>query len=171
MPTPRRKPVTVADARRATRKALRRIIALDRKNALKTFPAEFLNVDLDIKSRVDPRILVEAWGNQVIPHLDKLGRRHWLRMMLASGPESPSDAIRRFAKLVHKLPTRGRTIWTQASKEFDIGIQAGFERRSGEWVLEPAVVQMAADLGARVRLTVYSALLVIHENGQLVRLR
>ena len=133
---------------------------------MKTFPAEFLNVDLDIKSKVDPGILVEAWDNQVIPHLDKWGRRHWLRIMLTSQPRNPTEAIRRFAKLVRGLPTRGRTIWTQASKEFDIGIQAGFERRSGEWVLEPELIQTVADLGAQVRLTVYSPLLVIHENAK-----
>jgi hypothetical protein len=69
---------------------------------MKTFPAEFLNVDLDIKSNL---------------------------------------------------------------KEFDIGIQAGFERRSAEWVLEPEVVQTVADLGARIRLTVYSPLLIIHESA------
>jgi len=92
---PRPKPVSLADAQRATRKALRQIIARDRK--MKTFPAEFLNVDLDIKSRVDPSILVEAWGNQAILNLDKWGRRHWLRIMLSYQPKSPTEAIRGFA--------------------------------------------------------------------------
>jgi len=70
------------------------------------------------------------------------------------------------AKLVRGLPTRGQTIWTQASKEFDIGIQAGFDHHSGEWVLEPEVIQTVADFGARVRLTVFSPLIVLHANTQ-----
>jgi hypothetical protein len=141
------------------------MIAGDRK--VKTFPSEFLNVDLDIRSKVDPGILAEAWDNEVVVHVDKWGRRHWLRMWLTHQPRSPREAILRFAKLVRGLPTRGRIIWTQASKELDIGIQAGFEHRSGEWVLEPDVVQTVADLGVRMRLTVYSPLMVLHASAQL----
>jgi hypothetical protein len=56
-------------------------------------------------------------------------------------------------------------MWARAAKEFDIGVQAGFERRSGEWVLEPEIVRTVADLGAHLRLTVYSPLLLIDEGG------
>jgi hypothetical protein len=129
---------------------------------MKTFPAEFLNVDFDIKSKTDPAMLVEAWGARVIGiHTARLGRRYWLRLSLSPQPKSPNDAIRRFAKLVRGLSSQARTVWTAASKEIDIGIQAGFERRSGEWVLDPRVVQAAADLGAHVRITVYSPLIII----------
>ena len=140
---------------------------------MKTFPAHFINVDLDIKSGSDPAVLAEALENRVIfMHADKIGRQHWLRLCLTLQPKDPTAAIRRFAKLVRDLPPRARRAWVQAaSKEFDIGIQAGFERRSGEWVLEPEVVQTIADLGARIRLTVYSPLLVIHENAKRKRAR
>jgi hypothetical protein len=164
MPKPRPNPISLADAQRAARKALRQIIARDRK--MTTFPAEFLNVDLDIKSKVGLGMLVEAWDSQALLRLDKMGRRHWLRMMLSRGPESPTEAIRRFAKLVRELPTRARAVWTQATTEFDIGIQAGFDHHSGEWVLEPEVLQTAADLGARLRFTVYSPLILLHANTQ-----
>jgi hypothetical protein len=134
---------------------------------MKTFPAEFLNVDFDIKSKTDPAILVEAWGARVIGiHTARLGRRYWLRLSLFPQPKSPTDAIRRFAKLVRGLSSQARTVWAQASKEIDIGIQAGFERRSGEWVLDPKVVQAAADMGAHLRFTVYSPLLIIDEARQ-----
>jgi hypothetical protein len=131
---------------------------------MKTFPAEFLNVDFDIKSKTDPAILVEAWGTRVMADSHRLGRRYWLRLFLFPQPKSPNDAIRRFAKLVRGLSPQARTVWTAASKEIDIGIQAGFDRRSGEWVLDPKVVQAAADLGAHVRFTVYSPLLIIDED-------
>jgi len=133
---------------------------------MKTFPAEFLNVDFDIKSKTDPAILVEAWGTRVMADSHRLGRRYWLRLFLFPQPKSPNDAIRRFAKLVGGLSSPARMVWEQASKEIDIGIQAGFERRSGEWVLDPKVVQAAADLGAHVRFTVYSPLLIIDEARQ-----
>jgi hypothetical protein len=131
---------------------------------MRTFPAEFLNVDFDITSKTDPAILVEAWGARV---MGRLGRRYWLRLSLFPQPKNPSDAIRRFAKLVRGLSPQARTVWAQASKEIDIGIQAGFERRSGEWVLDPKVVQAAAELGAHLRFTVYSPLLIIDEARQI----
>jgi hypothetical protein len=129
---------------------------------MKTFPAEFLNVDLEIKSPVDPGPLVQAWDNQVFQlYADRLGRRHWLRLTLAAQPKSAGEAIRGFAKLVGRLPRPGATIWARAAKEFDIGVQAGFERRAGEWVLQPQVIQIVANLGAHLRLTVYSPLLLM----------
>jgi hypothetical protein len=45
-------------------------------------------------------------------------------------------------------------------------VQAGFERRSGEWLLGPQTIRTVADLGAHVRLTVYSPLLLIEEDGR-----
>jgi hypothetical protein len=125
-------------------------------------------VDLDIKSRSDLSVLVRAWDNlAILDHLDKSRSRHWLRVVLTSQPKSPTEAIRRFAKLVGGLPRQARTTWTRAaSKEFDIGIQAGYELRSGEWVLEPEVLQTVADLGGRLRLTVYSPLPLIRENAK-----
>jgi hypothetical protein len=134
--------------------------------APKTFSAEFLNIDLDLKSSADPSPLVETWGRRVSTlHTDKLGRRHWLRLMLAKQPQTPAEAIRRFASLVDQLPSEGATIWARAYKEFDIGIQAGFERRSGEWLLKPETLQTLADLGAHVRITVYSPLLLMEKDA------
>src|SRR5262245_12572196 len=100
---------------------------------MKTFPAKFLNVDLDIKSKLDHAVLVKAWRKtcvlQSLPmDTDKAGHRHWLRGMLPVGPRNPTDAIRRYAKLVRGLPEEARIVWDRASKELDIGVQAGFDR-------------------------------------------
>jgi hypothetical protein len=123
-------------------------------------------VDLDLKSVRDPKPLLEAWGHRVMPiHEDKVGRRHWLRLTLATQAKSPEEAIRRFCTLVESLPETGRAVWDKAaSKEFDVGIQAGFNSRASEWVLEPKVVEATAAVGARLRLTVYSPLLRIRES-------
>jgi hypothetical protein len=133
---------------------------------MKSTPAEFLNVDLDLKSVRDPRPLLEAWGHRVIPiHEDKVGRRHWLRLELATPATSPEEAIRRFCALVESLPGTARAVWdTAASKEFDVGLQAAFNSRASEWVLQPRVVEAIAAVGARLRLTVYSPPLRIRES-------
>jgi hypothetical protein len=124
---------------------------------MKTFSAEFLNVDLDLKSRTNPAALVRAWSGHVLTQdVGKSGGRHWLRFNLTFQPKSPSQAILRFAKLTNTLPSTARNVWSRASKEMDIGLQAGSGRGSCEWVLDRSVVRLLADLGVRVRITVYS---------------
>ena len=127
------------------------------RRSLKEFPSECLNVDLEIKSRSNPALLIRAWNRRVMQmHSNKLGRRHWVRVMLWPQPSNPNEALRRFARLVRGLPASARTVWDNASKELDIGIQAGLEQRSGEWVIDAAVAEMVGQLGASIRLTIYS---------------
>ena len=54
-----------------------------------------------------------------------------------------------------RLPKKTKVIWNRADKQFDIGIQAGFQPDSLEWILKPAMVKEAAKMGAQVRITVY----------------
>ena len=121
-------------------------------------PTEFLNVDIDLNSIEDPEPLVRGLGSRVFPdQLGKFRRQHWVRFMLARQPLSPEDAILGFAKLVSKLPANAKRIWNNAThKEFDIGIQSGFQPKPAEWVLEPTVIKAVARLGAQIRITVYS---------------
>jgi hypothetical protein len=122
----------------------------------------FLNVDLDVKSRNDLRPLVEALGREVLPLQEgRLGRRYWIRIELARrAPKSPVDAIRRFCHLLSKLPPGPKALWDGASvRELDIGIQAGEEPVAAEWVLDTDAFKEAANLGAQIRITVYSPVL------------
>jgi hypothetical protein len=121
-------------------------------------PTEFLNVDIDLNSMADPEPLVRGLGSRVLPdQLGKVGRAYWVRFMLARQPLSPEEVILGFAKLVDKLPASAKRIWKNAThKEFDIGIQSGFQPKPAEWVLEPKVIETLARLGAQIRITVYS---------------
>jgi hypothetical protein len=129
---------------------------------VKRIPAEFLNVDLDLKSSVDLSPLAKAWSKRVIPiHTGKWGRRYWLRLAVMGQPKTPAEAIAGFSRLVAQLRGPARVVWTRAAKELDIGVQAGFERRSAEWVLDPKVVRAVARMGAALRITVYSPMLIM----------
>src|SRR4051794_15723079 len=100
---------------------------------MNTFPAEFFTIDLNIESKCDPAAIVTALEKRAVSiHTHTLGRQYCLRGSLVFQPKSPTDAIRSFAKLVRDRPARERSLWAKAScKEFDIGVQAGFERGSG----------------------------------------
>jgi hypothetical protein len=138
---------------------------------VKPIAAYFINVDLDLKSSADLSPLLKAWTNQVTPHhVPKDGRRNWVRLTLTEQTRDPAHAILGFCKLVRRLPSAGRLAWKKAStKEFDIGLQAGFESRAAEWVLHSTVIEAVRDVGARIRLTVYSPLPLLEEEKQLVR--
>jgi hypothetical protein len=130
---------------------------------MKSLPAEFLNVDLALKSRTDPNALIKDWeGRVLVQHVYKSTRGHWLHFNLRFQPKNPSVVIRRFAKLTNRLSLPARRIWSRASKEMDIGIQARGRRSepgSAEWLLDARVVRTLADLGVRLRVTVYSPFL------------
>jgi hypothetical protein len=119
-------------------------------------PSEYLNVDVDLRSAIDPSSLVEALGNRVfILHVGRVGRNHWLRFSLMPQPKHPNQALRRLAALVSGLPRPARRIWNEARKEFDIGIQAGRGASPAEWVLDRDAIQAVGEAGARLRLTIY----------------
>ena len=140
---------------------------------MKRIAASFINVDLDVKATVDLSPLAKAWTDQVMPlHVGKNGRRHWVRFELTGPVCDPGDAILRFCRLIQRLPRAGRVAWRNASfKEFDIGIQAGLESRTSEWLLRPTVVAAVRNVGAHIRVTVYSPLPLLEaENQRLWRL-
>jgi Protein of unknown function (DUF2442) len=119
---------------------------------------EFINVDLQVKSHATLRPLLEAWSDRVSTlHVDKDGRKHWVVLELTTQPSDPEKGVLAFCRLARRLRGPARTAWQKASsREFDIGIQAGLEPHAAEWVLSRKVIDAAHDVGAHVRLTVYS---------------
>jgi hypothetical protein len=97
-------------------------------------------------------------------HLLKLGRKHWLALELGPQPPDPESGILEFCRMVRRLRGAARAAWENASsREFDIGIQAGLEHRSAEWVLSRKVMEAVHGVGGHVRVTVYSPLALIEE--------
>jgi hypothetical protein len=119
----------------------------------------FLNVDLDISSRDDLASLAEAFRPRLIAlHVGRLRRRHWARFELRTQPSNPDVAIRRLVAAIERLPARQRASWKRAAtRDFNIGIQAGEEPHHSEFAVAPATVVMAGRVGARIVITVYGA--------------
>ena len=116
---------------------------------------KFLNVDLDIRVRGDLSALVAAMGRDVwVIHEERHRGRHWVRLSLIR-PRSPEYAIRKLTRIMVKLPVSVRRTLRKATKEFDLGIEGGFEPQSTEWTLAPDVVQAVGAFGARMRITIY----------------
>jgi hypothetical protein len=123
----------------------------------------FIAVDVDIKSLTDLAPLVSALEPVLmVTHIDKLGRRHWIHLMLYGSPRTPSGAIRQYANIFQRLPLRAKRLLKRSAKEFDIGFDGGLDMREGgsvlstEWVLTPKDISVLERLGASVRVTLYA---------------
>jgi hypothetical protein len=96
---------------------------------------------------------------------EKDGGKHWLRLGLHSQPSDPERGILEFCRLVRRLRGAARAAWQKASsREFDIGVQAGMERRSAELVLSRKVIDAIHGVGGHIRVTIYSPLHLIEED-------
>ena len=134
---------------------------------MKPIVAHFISVDLDLKSTASLSPLPEAWSDRVsaLYTPEKDGGKHWLRLGLHSQPSDPERGILEFCRLVRRLRGAARAAWQKASsREFDIGVQAGMERRSAEWVLSRKVIDAIHGVGGHIRVTIYSPLHLIEED-------
>jgi hypothetical protein len=131
-----------------------------KKSGVLTANAEFLNVDLDIRSRRSLAPLVDAgqWPWVQTPGLDAGRVPRWVVASPRIVPRNTDTAIRHLVALVDALPKAARRCWKEASsRTFDIGIQAGLGPRSFEEVtLQERTLKDVARLSARVLVTVYA---------------
>lgn len=121
--------------------------------------SQFLNVDLDIYSTRDLRPLVAAIESKVIVlHVGKHNRTWEAHLELNNfhlDPRKPDTGIRRFCKLIQKLPPEAQDIWNAAKiRRFDIGIDSA--KGQDYWcALTPETLMAAAELRAQIAVTVY----------------
>jgi hypothetical protein len=122
-------------------------------------PTSFLNVDLDLRSRMPLDALVRAFGRRVVAlYVGQEGRGYGAHLELAAALTDADRAIRRFVQLVDELPPSARRLWTGAQvREFNVGIQAGTHPHAFALNLQPSTLRALARVGARVGITVYAA--------------
>jgi hypothetical protein len=120
----------------------------------------YRNVDLDIRStKMDLQPLVSALGKKVIVlDVQRFKRTYYARLEPYWTAKDPNAAIRGFCKLIASLPHAEREAWDTAKiREFDIGIQARNHPCSVNFALTAETVKAAAELGARISVTVYAS--------------
>ena len=117
----------------------------------------FLNVDLELASKDNLAPLVAALGkNVVVLHAVRHRGRHKVNLELSGSPKTASAGITRFVKLLHRLPGPARRLWVRASvRDFNVGVRAGLEPHSAEFILEKKVLNEVVRLGGGLVFTVY----------------
>ncbi len=118
----------------------------------------FLNVDLDIYSKYDLQPLVKALGRKVIVlYVGRERKKYSAHLEVAKNVRTADSAIWAFCGLIEGLPKPRRALWNTANvRSFSIGIQAGMQPNSCDFVVRPKTLQAASLLGAQIILTVYA---------------
>lgn len=116
---------------------------------------EFLNVDLELRSKsIPPRLVSALEGRTIVLHKSKT----LATFELETQPSSIDRAFAGFARLVRGLSTADRAAWDAcSSRQFNIGIKAGTRPPSKEFEVSPATLEAALEIGASLAFTVYAA--------------
>lgn len=123
-------------------------------------PAEFLNVDLDVWSSVDPEAIAAALGPSVLLLSSDVARgKTRATFEVASVRARTLDAIlRAFVKTFEAMSPAGRRILRGAERRvLDIGIRAGTAGRSFHRVVAPDLLRAIAGWNIELAITVYDA--------------
>ena len=118
----------------------------------------FLNVDLDISSRVSLEPLVSALGKKVFVHyVGKHNGKFWAHLSRSSYGQSADKLARELCSLVRRLPRGPRKLWNNAvSREFNVGVQAGNTPYSHEVRIAEETLSMIVELGGTIVVTTYA---------------
>jgi hypothetical protein len=117
-------------------------------------PAQFLAIDLDVRSRRSLAPLLSAWPEAYQP----LDDARWLIRNAYVG-ENAEKAAKRLLGHIAKLKGKALASWKQAHRRtFDIGVRAGSAGRAFEEVqLSADTLRRIATVGGTIQVTVYPA--------------
>jgi hypothetical protein len=118
----------------------------------------FLNVDLDIYSRLNLQPLVSALGEKVcVLHVGRDKRTYCAHLEVTRITKDADSTIRAFCRLIESLPKAERELWNMAKvRDFSIGVQAKAQPHSHDFALAAETVKAVSALGARIVFTVYA---------------
>lgn len=84
-------------------------------------------------------------------------RHHEAHLELYRYYQDADSTIRGFCAIIRKLPEAQRKLWDNAIiREFNIGIRAGMKPNTFEIAVDEEAVRQAADINARIGITIYS---------------
>lgn len=133
------------------------------RSQLKCERTRYINVDLDIFSRVSLKKLVDAMGEEAfVLFVGGKGQKHEAHIELAGSHfgMSADRTIMGLIGLIQRLPAGYRKIWDSArSREFNVGIEAGLEPHGFQLRLHRRTVEAVREVGGALVITVYAPVL------------
>ena len=116
----------------------------------------YLNVDLEIDSRVDLTPIVEAFGDDAfVMYNGEWGKFFRASFEVVNGAGANED-IGYFCTLIEALDGEAKELWDNSfSKVFDLGFESGDTTQNCRTVLDPSVVARLGAIGATLAVTIY----------------
>ena len=146
--------------RQARESPSQQVVKRRAKSKVRLEDAQFLNIDLDVRSRRSLTALVEAWPWSYQPLITE-GRPNprWLILNPRRVVVTAEAAAKELIRHIQRLRGDARICWTHADRRmFDIGVQAGGPGRAFEEVrLTAETLRHIADAGGEIQVTVYPA--------------
>ncbi len=121
-------------------------------------PPHFLNVDLDIESKLPLRPLARELGDRVcVMFSGRMRHRHCLYLETGGAEKSQDATINALCALIEGLLTAGKRAWDAAEKrEFDIGYETRLSsQRAHRFRIRPNTLRRVGMLRASVAVTLY----------------
>jgi hypothetical protein len=121
--------------------------------------AEWIAVDVSVRSRKSLTPLLEAWPWAQTPSRKAAEAPRWLHFGGSRAPALTADReVIALVRMVRGLSRAARRCWNEAtSRTFDIGIQAGMSPYSFEGVeLREETIEGVAQVGGRIKITLYA---------------
>ncbi len=121
-------------------------------------PTHFLNVDLDVHSKMPLSELTSALSHVAFNlHEDLQDCEGFARYEILNDIKKPEDIINCFVGALEQLPEKCRQLWDKADvREFSIGIQSGPEPHSSEWRISPGLLTRVGALNAELSVVIYA---------------
>jgi len=123
---------------------------------------QFRNVDLVVASNTDLSALLHALQRETrvlfIMYSEMSPRRSYISAELNRTPKNAGSAIRSFAMVLARLPTKAARQCARAqTRVMNIGYDSGYEPRSFIECLTVADLRAATSVGAAIEITIYAA--------------
>lgn len=117
----------------------------------------YLNVDLEIDSKEDLSLIVDAFGEDVVTlYNDRWGPHYRAAFEIGGSLAAANENISMFCSLIEALEGESLRLWSNAfSKVFDIGYEADDSPERGRTELDAYTIERIAKTGAKVALTLY----------------
>jgi hypothetical protein len=123
-------------------------------NRPKTTPTEFLNVDLDIRTKQGLSVLLSELEVSMLV-LNKTETTASLE--LANGGDRLDEVIVALVHVVQQLSEGARSIWDQCdNRRFNIGFKGGSMPPENQFLLSSETVALLASVCGEIAITIYA---------------
>ena len=121
-------------------------------------PTVFLNLDLVVKSRSDPGVVIKHFGESafVLSHHEFDGEWTLVLELVDDNFKDPGTYTQRFLAIISEFPGQAWDAWNACtSRTFSYGFEGGSNSSAFDTTISADLLLQIAQVGADIGITVY----------------